>query len=89
MLSATFYAGSVLVPSQGWLIYGGLLDSDLTSAQKLVSLDDKWETGPDLYEGTPDISPCLVQVWQITILIILNGKNRSRTAESNIPFLQT
>ena len=74
MLSATFYAGSVLVPSQGWLIYGGLLDSDFTTAQKLVSLDDKWEAGPDLYEGTPDLSTCLVQVWQMTILIILNRK---------------
>ena len=61
MLSKTLYAGSVLVPSQGWLIYGGS-ETTLTSAQKLVSLDDKWEAGPDLFEGKPDKSPCLVQV---------------------------
>ena len=89
MLSATFYAGSVLVPSQGWLIYGGLLDSDFTTAQKLVSLDDKWEAGPYLFEEKPDRLQCLVQVWQLTISILINEKNISRMAEStNLP-LQT
>ena len=62
LLSTTFEAGSVLVPSQGWLIYGGLLGSTLTSAQKLVSLDDKWEAGPHLFEEKPDRLQCLVQV---------------------------
>ena len=61
MLSPTYYAGSVLIPSQSWLLYGssGLV---LASAQKLVSLDDEWEAGPDLFEGKPDMLQCIVQV---------------------------
>ena len=68
MLSKTFYAGSVLVPSQGWLIYGGA-DSTLPTAQQLKSLNGKWEAGPALFEGKPDRNNCLVQVQTFNFLI--------------------
>ena len=54
------YSGSVLVPSQGWLIYGGTM-TDLATAQQLKSLNGKWD-GPVLFEGKPDWHECLVQV---------------------------
>ena len=61
MLAPTFYAGSALVPGQGWLIYGGMY-TNLTAAQQLKSLDDQWETGPALFGGKPDRNNCVVQV---------------------------
>ena len=61
LLSKTVYAGSVLVPKQGWLTYGGVR-SPLTTAQQLKSLDGKWEAGPALFEGKPDWNGCIVQV---------------------------
>ena len=55
------YGGSVHVPGQGFVIFGGL-DSNLTNAQQLRSLDGQWELGPSIFEGQPDYSQCLVQV---------------------------
>jgi hypothetical protein len=60
-LDPTYWAGSVYVPSQGWVIFGGLLSSLLT-AQKLPSIDGKWEAGPPLYQNLIDNQHCLVQV---------------------------
>ena len=46
---------------QGWFIFGGM-SSKLSQAQKLSSIDDEWELGPDLYEKKNDYYHCIVQV---------------------------
>ena len=55
------YGGSVHVPGQGFVIFGGL-DSNLTNAQQLRSLDGQWELGPSVFEEEKDYAQCLVQV---------------------------
>ena len=61
LLAPAFWAGSALVPSQGWVMFGGYGNS-LTTAQQLKSADGKWETGPSLFEESPDFYHCVVQV---------------------------
>ena len=55
------FGGSVYVPNEGWFVFGGL-SSKLTHAQKLATIDDAWEEGPELYNGKSDYYHCLVQV---------------------------
>jgi len=38
------------------------MSSDLTYAQKLATIDDEWEEGPELYNEETDYYHCLVQV---------------------------
>ncbi len=61
LLSATRDAGNVLVSSKGWFIFGGY-ESELTTSQKLISVDAEWEAGPDLFEKRTDYGHCMVQV---------------------------
>ena len=43
-------------------MFGGYGNS-LKTAQQLKSADGKWETGPSLFEESPDFYHCVVQVW--------------------------
>ena len=45
LLGPVAFAGSAVVPSQGWFIFGGSLNQ-LNTSQKLQSLDGIWEVGP-------------------------------------------
>ncbi len=60
-LSPSDYAGSVLVPNYGWVIFGGFQNRLLTT-QRLQSLSGKWESGPNLYQSKSDWYQCCVQV---------------------------
>jgi hypothetical protein len=62
LLDATSWAGNIVVPSQGWLIFGGLGDANFTTAQKLGSVDGIWEVGPALLDNKRDLLQCIVQV---------------------------
>ena len=61
MLSPSGVAATVILPNQGWIIFGGF-DNALTTAQKLRTLDGQWEAGPRLYQSTSDYFSCAVQV---------------------------
>ncbi len=45
LLASFAYAGSAVVPSQGWFIFGGR-GNFLETSQRLRSLDGVWEAGP-------------------------------------------
>jgi len=60
----TLFPGSVNVPGEGWLLFGGEGNS-LTRAQVLKSVDAKWELGPNLFELHNDFGHCLVQVFSV------------------------
>ena len=57
----TKYMGDAVVPSQGWLLYGGT-ESVLTTSLKLNAIDALWTNGPDLYQQTPFNGQCIYQV---------------------------
>ena len=61
MLSALSYAASVLVPSHGWLIFGGY-NNNLLTWQKIQSVTDIWYAGPNLYQTKSDWDICAAQV---------------------------
>jgi hypothetical protein len=54
-------AANVLVPNNGWVIFGGYANTLLTT-QKLFTLSDSWITGPSLYQNATDFNNCGVQV---------------------------
>jgi hypothetical protein len=58
LIKATADAGNVLVPGQGWFIYGG---NTMDTAQKLSALGEIWSVGPSVYQGTTN-GQCIVQV---------------------------
>ena len=71
MLQPISWAGDVLVPNQGWVIFGGGPKEE-TTAQKLTSVDGTWEEGPQLFtEGSSDHGLCAVQVAKILRLKIV------------------
>jgi hypothetical protein len=53
MLTPLTVAASVLVPNQGWLIFGGF-GSSLLTTQKLQATSGSWTAGPDLYNNEND-----------------------------------
>ncbi len=61
LLGGIAFAGNVVVPSQGLLIFGGEGNS-LTTSQNLKSVGGVWETGPQLFEDKPVAHHCVVQV---------------------------
>jgi hypothetical protein len=61
MLTPLTVAASVLVPNQGWLIFGGF-GSSLLTTQKLQATSGSWTAGPDLYNNENDYEHCGVQV---------------------------
>ena len=75
LLSPTYYAGNVLVPSKGWFIFGGV--STLTTSQWLASIDGKWQNGPDLNENRTDLYQCVTQISD-TVTAFLGGNNHYR-----------
>jgi hypothetical protein len=60
-LSPTTVAANVLVPNNGWVIFGGYANTLLT-AQKLQTLSGSWTAGPSLYQDLADYFNCGVQV---------------------------
>jgi hypothetical protein len=60
-LAPAVYAASVLVPNQGWFIFGGE-GNLLTTSQKLRTLGSNWEVGPELYQGKTVRQQCSLQV---------------------------
>jgi hypothetical protein len=61
MLTPLTVAASVLVPNQGWMIFGGF-GSSLLTTQKLQATSGSWTAGPDLYNNENDYEHCGVQV---------------------------
>jgi hypothetical protein len=74
LLTPTHHAGSFLVPSRGWFIYGGANTEDPNS-QPLQSLSGNWETGPRVYDL--DHLLCSVQVL-CKHLESINDRERSK-----------
>jgi len=61
MISSTSFAGSVNVPNQGWLVYGG--NNNLGTTQLLAGVNQLWMSGPPIYNGQVDNDGvCAVQV---------------------------
>ena len=52
--------GSVVVPGQGLVIFGG---NDLPNSLKLAHINEVWANGPDLPGRIPMTGPCVVQVF--------------------------
>jgi hypothetical protein len=61
MLGFTQKGGSVLVPNQGWFLFGGF-GNNLLTMQKLSTLRGNWTAGPNLYQNVLDYFMCGVQV---------------------------
>jgi hypothetical protein len=81
LLDPTAWAGNVVVPSQGWFIFGGLGDANFTTAQKLGSVDGVWEVGPALLDNKKDHLQCIVQVKKRKMNI--NGFKKSLFLKDN------
>jgi hypothetical protein len=71
MLIPLHTAASVLVPNQGWFIFGGY-GSKLLTTQKLQTLSSKWTAGPNLYQNNNDFGHCGVQVHKPHLAYILH-----------------
>ena len=56
-----YYASGVVVPSTGWVIFGGASGNE-TTASLLSSVESSWQVGPDLFENRTDYFNCIVQV---------------------------
>ena len=61
MQSGAFYTGSLNVPGQGFIVFGGS-SKNLSTMQQLRSLDGQWELGPSLFEKKSNTAHCVVQV---------------------------
>ncbi len=61
-MAKTYGASSVLMPDQGWFLFGG---NELNTSQKLMNIDSKWEEGLKIpFLGI--IYHCVVQVRKLT-----------------------
>ena len=57
-----YYAGSIVVPSVGWVIYGSASGLGVKAAFLLKALDSTWQSGPSLHENQTDTFSCIIQV---------------------------
>ena len=73
LLSATSDGGSVVVPGQGWIIFGG---NNQTKAQRLTAIGQAWEEGPAVQQASV-YSQCVVQVSLTKQIVIENFKKKS------------
>ncbi len=59
LLEPEVWAGNALIPTEGWVIFGGL-GNDLTKSQKFS--ENQWQLGPDLVNKQPTGVQCVTQV---------------------------
>ena len=73
MLLQERYFGMVVVPNQGLFAFGGDLNN-LTTSQKLQTIDAEWSSGPDLFNLKNDFGNCVIQVFNSDTFMITHYK---------------
>ncbi len=58
LMTATYNAATINIPSKGWYLFGG---NELSTSQKLVNINSTWEAGPAV-QTTFIYGQCAVQV---------------------------